>query len=104
MNRLRPRQPRDPARRRQPRDPARRWHLTPWGWILTVAAPVLAIVAVVDPTRGVILALIAVIVVWAVLLAVSFPSTRAMNNRLDRGRDYGRDAAEEWERGHGPRD
>jgi hypothetical protein len=91
-------------RRRQPRDPARRWHLTPWGWILTVLAPVLAIVAVLDPSRGVILALIAVIVAWAVLLAASFPSTRATNNRLARGQDYGRDAAEEWERSHGPRD
>jgi hypothetical protein len=51
----------------------------------------------------VIVALIAVIVVWAVLLAASLPSTRARYN-ADRSTDYGRDAAEEWERGHGPRD
>ena len=89
-------------RRTQPRDPARRWQLTPWGWILTVVAPVLAVLAVIDPTPGLILALIAVIVVWAVLLAASFPSTRARYS-ADRGRDYGRDATEEWERGHGPR-
>ena len=81
-----------------------RWRLTPWGWILTVTLPVLIVLALVDPSRGVIAALIAVILAWAVVLAASFPSSRGMN-RLDRGRtDYGHDAAEEWERGHGPRD
>jgi hypothetical protein len=87
------------------RDPARRWRLTPWGWVLTVAVPVLVVLALIDPSRGIIVALIAVIVVWAALLAASYPSSQALNrNPLDRGRDYGHDAAEEWERGHGPRD
>jgi hypothetical protein len=83
-------------------DPARRWRLTPWGWILTIAVPVLAVLAVVDPSRGVIAALIAAIVAWAALLAASFPSSRTRYSG-DRDKDYGREAAEEWERGHGPR-
>lgn len=85
-------------------DAARRWQLTPWGWILTVAVPVLIVLALVDPSRGVIAALIVVIVVWAGLLAASFPSSRARYSPPgDQNRDYGREAAEEWERGHGPR-
>jgi len=87
---------------RRHRDKPTRWRLTPWGWILTVAVPVLAIVAVVDPSRGVILALIATILIWAILLGASFPSSRSINT-LDRGRNYGSDVAEEWERRHGPR-
>ncbi len=84
------------------RDPTRRWRLTPWGWVLTVTVPVLVVLALVDPSRGVIGALIATIVVWAGLLAAGFPSSRARYSG-DRDKDYGREAAEEWERGHGPR-
>lgn len=84
-------------------DQPARLRLTPWGWIFTVAVPVLVIIALVDPTRGVLVALIVLIFVWALILAINFPSIRTMNSG-DRGRrDYGREAAEEWERGHGPR-
>lgn len=42
-----------------------RWRLTPWGWILTVAVPVLVVLAIVDPSPGVIMGLIVAIFVWA---------------------------------------
>jgi hypothetical protein len=88
---------------RRHRDKPARLRLTPWGWIFTVAVPVLVIIALVDPARGVIVALIVLIFVWALIMAINFPSSRTMNSG-DRGRrDYGREAAEEWERGHGPR-
>lgn len=80
-----------------------RWRLTPWGWILTVAVPVLVVLAIVDPSPGVIMGLIVAIFVWAGLLASSFPSSRA--NWTYRGNprstDFGRETAERYERERG---
>ncbi len=77
------------------------WRLTPWGWILTVAVPVLVVLAIVDPGRGVIIGLIVVAVVWAGLLAASFPSSRARRSYPD---DFGGEAAERYERERDYRD
>jgi hypothetical protein len=80
-----------------------RWRLTPWGWILTVALLVLVILAIVAPSPGVVIGLIAVIVVWAGLLASSFPSSQmTMRSRFpgEPGEDLGAEAAERYEREH----
>ncbi len=78
-----------------------RWRLSPWGWILTAALLVLVILTIVDPSRGVIIGLIAVIIVWAGLLSASFPSSQmTMRSRFpgEPGRDFGQEAAEKYER------
>ncbi len=80
-----------------------RWRLSPWGWILTAALLVLVILTIVDPSRGVIIGLIAVIIVWAGLLSASFPSSQmAMRSRFpgETGTDLGHEAAERYEREH----
>lgn len=80
-----------------------RWRLTPWGWTLTAALPVLVILAFVDPSPGVIIGLIAVIVVWAALLSARLPSSqRTMRSRFpgEQGRDFGQQAAQRYEREH----
>lgn len=80
-----------------------RLRLTPWGWILTVALFVLVILAIVAPSPGVIIGLIAVIFVWAGLLTSSFPSSQlTMRSRfpgqLGSDADFGKEAAERYER------
>jgi hypothetical protein len=80
-----------------------RVRLTPWGWILSLALPVLVILAIVDPGPGVIIGLIAVIVVWAGLLSASFPSSQLMaRSRFqgEAGSDLGEEAARRYEREH----
>jgi hypothetical protein len=80
-----------------------RLRLTPWGWILTVALVVLAILAIVDPGPGVIIGLIAVIFVWAGLLSSSFPSSQMMSRSRflgGTGGDAGEEAAKRYEREH----
>ena len=74
------------------------------GWILTVLLVVLGILAIVDPGRGVIGGLIAIVVVWAVALGMNFPSGRVrgtFDGDIDRTgsgqRDFGRDAADLYE-------
>jgi hypothetical protein len=83
-----------------------RWRLTLWGWILTVAVPVLVVLAIVDPSPGVIIGLIVVIFVWAGLLASSFPSSRASwtYRGNPQSTDFGRETAERYERERGYRD
>jgi hypothetical protein len=80
--------------RRRAGQGARRWHLTPAGWALTVALLVFIVLAIVDPGRGVFAGLILVVIIWAVLLGMSFPSGRARGMyRGDVGRsDFGGDA------------
>jgi hypothetical protein len=68
-----------------------------------VALVVLVILAIVAPSRGVIIGLIAVIFVWAGLLSSSFPSSRmSMRSRFPQepDRDLGREAADRYEREH----
>jgi len=89
-------------------DDARRRHrfglrLTPWGWILTVALVVLVVLAIVAPSPGVFVGLIAVIVVWAGLLGSTFPSSRGRYSARRGTEDYGREAADEYERKYGHR-
>lgn len=74
----------------------RRWHLTPWGWILLIALGVLIVLAVAVGGEGVDLGLIAVIVVWAGLLASNFPSSR-LRGRSPRGVDLGAEMERERE-------
>lgn len=78
-----------------------RWRLSPWGWILTIALVVLALLAIFDSSKYVVIGLIAVIFVWGVLLSSSFPSSRmTMTSRFpgQAGADLGREAAEEHDR------
>lgn len=81
----------------------RSWRLTPWGWILTVALVVLIVLAIVAPSTGVFFGLAAVILVWAGLLASSYPSTRSMYNHTmytasTGASDFGQEAADRHER------
>lgn len=78
-----------------------RWHLTVWGWILMVAAVALVILAIVAPSPGVYIGLIAVVLVWAALLSSSFPSIRGRGMfRRDLGTtDFGQEDAEQYDRG-----
>jgi hypothetical protein len=82
------------------------WKLSPWAWILLVAAAGLAILSVVTSSSAAIGGLILVIAVWAALLASSFPSSQsAWRYPGDSGRqDFGAEAAERYEREHGSRD
>jgi hypothetical protein len=79
--------------------------LTPWGWILAVALVVLVILAIVDPSPGVVIGSIAVIFVWAGLLTSSFPSSQmTMRSRfpgqLGSDADFGQEAAERHKHEH----
>lgn len=87
----------------------RSWRLTPWGWILTAALIVLVILAIAAPSTGVFLALALVILIWAGLLASSFPSTRSMYNHTmytasTGADDFGREAANRYDRERGELD
>jgi protein-S-isoprenylcysteine O-methyltransferase Ste14 len=82
------------------------WRLSPWGRILALALVVLVILAVVTPSTGVFLGLAAVILIWAGLLASSFPSTRAMYNHTiyttaAAADDLGQEAAEKYDQERG---
>ena len=85
---------------------ARRHHrlsfrLTPLGSILAVALIVFAVLAIVHPTAGAYLGLIAVVLIWGVSLGMSFPSGQARGtyHGPEAGRtDYGAEAADEYER------
>ncbi|HEY3727591.1 MAG TPA: hypothetical protein VGL51_10480 [Solirubrobacteraceae bacterium] len=58
---------------------------------------------IVDSSSYVYIGLIAVIVVWAALLSARFPSSQmTMRSRFpgEPGRDFGREAAERYEREH----
>jgi hypothetical protein len=75
--------------------------LTPLGSVLAIALVVFAVLAIVHPTAGAYLGLIAVIVIWGVALGMSFPSgqARGTGHGPEAGRtDYGAEAADEHER------
>ncbi|MFZ0040805.1 MAG: hypothetical protein WAK93_05825 [Solirubrobacteraceae bacterium] len=73
------------------------------GWLLVVGLVVLVPLAIVDPTRGVYVVLIGVIVLVAILLGMNFPSAqaRAMPRGMAGRTDFGRQASEHNE--HEPR-
>jgi hypothetical protein len=77
--------------------------LTPWGWALAVALVVLIILAVVDSSPGVYIGLIAVVVIAALLLNMSFPSPQSRGMpRGDVGRtDFGGEATGRYRRERG---
>lgn len=77
--------------------------LTPLGWVLGVAAVVLVVLTIVDPSPAVVVGLIVVILIWAVVLQSSFPFGAARGTSpADAGTtDFGRQAAEDYERKYG---
>lgn len=79
-----------------------RWRLTPVGTILAVALVVLALLAIFDTNKYVIIGLIVVVLLWAAVLSSSFPSM-AGGARFPGtpDEDFGSEAADEYEREHG---
>ena len=79
------------------------FRLTAWGWVLAVALVVLVVLTIVVPSTWVFVGLAAVIFLWAWLLTSSFASgqARGMPPWAVGRTDYGRDAAEQYERERG---
>ncbi len=79
--------------------------LTPIGWALTVALIVLVVLAIVSSSPAVFAALALVLMIWALLLGSNFPSIQGRgSSRMSLGEeDFGREAAEEYERKYGHR-
>lgn len=72
------------------------------GAILAAALVVLILLAIFDSSEYVVIGLIVVVLLWAALLSSSFPSMGARGQFPNMPRDdFGRDAAEEYEREHG---
>lgn len=82
-----------------------RLRLTPLGWALSVSAIVLVILAIVTASTPIIVALIVVILIWALVLQSWFPfgAPRATYYTDPETTDYGREAADEFERKYGHR-
>lgn len=79
--------------------------LTPAGWAMTVALIVLVVFTIVSPSPVVFVGLALVLMIWALLLGSSFPSIQGRGE--SRGalgeEDFGREAADEYERTYGHR-
>ncbi len=75
------------------------------GWVLAVALVVLVVLTIATPSTEVFVGLAAVILLWAFLLGSSFPSRQGVGMaRSEAGEiDYGREAAEEYEKKWGHR-
>lgn len=82
-----------------------RLRLTPLGWVLSVAAITLVILAIVTASAPIIVALIVVILIWALVLQSRFPfgAPRGTYYTDPDTTDYGREAADEFERKYGHR-
>lgn len=79
--------------------------LTPVGWALAVSLVVLVALTIAAPSTGVFVGLAAVILLWALLLGSSFPTRQGVGVPYSEAEkiDYGRQAAEEYERKYGHR-
>lgn len=79
-----------------------RWRLSPVGVVLAVALVVLLLLAIFDSNKYVIIGLIVVVLLWAAVLSSSFPSMAGRRQLPGMpNEDFGREAADEYEREHG---
>ncbi len=80
-----------------------RLRLTAAGWVITAALVALVVLTIVSPSPGVFAGLAVVLMIWALLLGSNYPSIvgRGESRRALGEEDFGREAAEEYERKYG---